>query len=156
MFVASVVLIGLLAACVDLFWSERGHGCIHHQQGGVSFRYLIRRNTWLNRLINPGRPGRHAGIGVGRVVHLGVGDEGRPSGWLLAHEVAHLIRQEGQITRYLVGYILSPAFRAAEEAACNAWADTHAASFEATARSIWSGSEPSRSGSAFPSDRGET
>jgi hypothetical protein len=135
MLATALVTIGLLAAW-DLFWSERGHVCVHHGGDGQSFSYLVRRNTWLNRLINPGRPGRHAGIGVGRVVHLGVRNGGRPSGWLLAHEVAHLIRQEGQITRYLVGYILSPTFRASEEAACNAWADAHAASFEATARAL--------------------
>lgn len=136
MLIAILLAIGLLAAWFDLFWSDRGHACIHHRQNGLSFSYLIRRNSWLNRLINPGRPGLHAGIGVGRVVHLGLPEGQMPSAWLLAHEVAHLIRQEGQITRYLVGYVLSPKYRAAEEAACNAWADEHAASFQTTAAAL--------------------
>jgi len=134
--VGAVLICGLIAAWLDLFWLDRGQACVHRRQDGSPIIYFIRRNSWLNRLINPGRPGRHAGIGVGRVVHLGVLGQGRPSGWLLAHEVAHLIRQEGQVTRYLAGYILSPTFRAAEEAACNAWADEHAGAFEATAQAL--------------------
>ncbi len=136
MLLLTLLAAGLFAAWFDLFWSDHGYPRVHCGPGDPPFVYRVRCNTWLNRLINPARPGRHAGIGVGRVVHLELHDGTLPSGWLLAHEVAHLIRQEGQITRYLVGYILSPGFRAAEEAACNAWADEHAASFEATAGAL--------------------
>lgn len=136
MLAATLLVIAFAAAWWDLFRSNRGHSCVHSWPNGSSFPYRIRRNTWLNWLINPARSGRHAGIGVGRVVHLGLPEGQIPSAWLLAHEVAHLIRQEGQITRYLVGYVLSPKYRAAEEAACNAWADEHAASFQTTAAAL--------------------
>jgi hypothetical protein len=132
----ALVATGVLAAWWDLFRSDRGHACVHHLRNGRAIAFLVRRNTWLNILINPGRPGWHAGIAVGRVVHLGIPIGQSPSGWLLAHEVAHLLRQEGQVTRYLLSYICSPAFRAAEEVACNAWADEHATEFEPAAQTL--------------------
>jgi hypothetical protein len=63
-------------------------------------------------------------MAVGRVIHLGMGTT-PPSPWLVAHELAHVIRQRGRVVSYLLRYLVDSQFRAREEKACDAWALAH-------------------------------
>lgn len=113
----------LLAAWLDLFVLPRGLRFTYRPGTPEALRFRVRRNSWIVRLVNPSR-GPWSGLTIGTTIHLSRGTR-TLTPWLVAHELAHAIRQRGQVASYLWRYVTSGAFRAGEEAACDAWAHAH-------------------------------
>lgn len=131
-YVLLALVVALLAAWIDLFVLRRGFGFTYHPND-LPFR--VRRNSWLIWLIHFRRPKNApaAGLALGRTVHLWV-NRVPVTSWLVAHEVAHLIRSRGKVVSYLIKYFFNKQFKADEQKACDDFAYQHR--FDSPFRSV--------------------
>jgi len=131
-YLIGVPVAALAWAWLDLFAFNAGTGFRYRPGLPEEVRFRVRRNSWLVRLVNPpksasgGWPkGRWSGMAVGKTIHLASVPGVVLSPWLVAHELAHVIRHRGRVVSYLLRYAVDSQFRAREEKACDAWALAH-------------------------------
>jgi hypothetical protein len=123
-YLLGVPVAALAWAWLDLFAFNAGTGFRYRPGLPEEVRFRVRRNSWLVRLVNPPKA-RWSGMAVGRTMHLASVPGVALSPWLVAHEMAHVIRQRGRVVSYLLRYAVDSQFRAREEKACDAWALAH-------------------------------